>query len=385
MSIEDLNSVDWALLGALVVLFIAQVWFYARYMAAPARKMRRNKKSSIVNRPVVNHSGVSVILTAHNEAYNLSQHLQVLLTQDYPEYEVIVVDDGSEDDTRAVIDQYMAHDPRLRMTFVPYGARVRSTKKLALTLAAKAAKYDYLLLSEADCVPESAHWISAMMSGFAAEKNIVLGFSAYFEGEGHVNRIARYESLFNSLQFLGAALCGYPYIGLGRNLAYRKSLFFESGGFTHLMTIKAGDDELFVNQVATRGNTAVVLNRDAFTWSQSKKTMKDWLLQRRRHLSVAPEYKQITKVRLAMEPVTRGLFYIMTIVALVVCRLSIVGLAAIGLFLVRWVLQSAILNVSARRMGLKRFKMGSVLWFDIVLPIISLYMLIVPQRNRNKW
>ena len=151
------------------------------------------------------------------------------------------------------------------------------------------------------------------------------------------------------------------------------------------MTIKAGDDELFVNQVATRGNTAVVLNRDAFTWSQSKKTMKDWLLQRRRHLSVAPEYKQITKVRLAMEPVTRGLFYIMTIVALVVCRLSIVGLAAIGLFLVRWVLQSAILNVSARRMGLKRFRMGSVLWFDIVLPIISLYMLIVPQRNRNKW
>ena len=135
MSIEDLNSVDWVLLGALVVLFIAQVWFYARYMAAPARKMRRNKKSSIVNRPVVNHSGVSVILTAHNEAYNLSQHLQVLLTQDYPEYEVIVVDDGSEDDTRAVIDRYMAHDPRLRMTFVPYGARVRSTKKLALTLA----------------------------------------------------------------------------------------------------------------------------------------------------------------------------------------------------------------------------------------------------------
>ena len=196
MSIEDLNSVDWALLGALVVLFIAQVWFYARYMAAPARKMRRNKKSSIVNRPVVNHSGVSVILTAHNEAYNLSQHLQVLLTQDYPEYEVIVVDDGSEDDTRAVIDRYMAHDPRLRMTFVPYGARVRSTKKLALTLAAKAAKYDYLLLSEADCVPESAHWISAMMSGFAAEKNIVLGFSAYFEGEGHVNRSALRISVY---------------------------------------------------------------------------------------------------------------------------------------------------------------------------------------------
>ena len=332
-----------------------------------------------------------MVLTAHNEAYNLSQHLQALLTQDYPEYEVIVVDDGSEDDTRAVIDSYLVHDPRLRMTFVPYGARVGSTKKLALTLAAKAAKYDYLLLTNADCVPESAHWISTMMAGFEAEKDIVLGFSTYFEHPGHVNRMMRYEALFNGLHHLGAALCGHPYMGVGRNLAYRKSLFFESGGFTHLMTTKAGDDELFVNHLATRNNTAVVLNREAFTWSQTKITMKDWLLQRRRHLSVAPEYKQSTKLRLAQEPVTRGLFYAMVIgMAVVYLPLSLSALstpflAAVGLFLVRWILQSAVLNVSARRMGLKRFKMGSVLWFDIVLPIVSLYMLIVPQRKRNKW
>ena len=388
MSIEALNTVDWVLLGTLAFLFIAQVWFYARYMVAPARKLRREKNASTENSY---QPGVTVVLTAHNEAYNLSQHLQALLTQDYPEYEVIVVDDGSEDDTRAVIDSYMVHDPRLRMTFVPYGARVGSTKKLALTLAAKAAKYDYLLLSEADCVPESAHWISRMMAGFDANKDIVLGFSAYFEGKGHVNRMTRYEALFNSLHYLGAALCGHPYMGVGRNLAYRKSVFFESGGFTHLMTTKAGDDELFVNHLATRENTAVVLNREAFTWSQTKKTIKDWLLQRRRHLSVAPEYRQGTKVRLALEPITRGLFYAMVIALAVLYRpltlssLSIPFLAAIGLFLVRWILQSAVLNTSARRMGLKRFKMGSVLWFDIVLPIISLYMLIVPQRKRNKW
>lgn len=378
------------LLGTLAFLFVAQVWFYARYMAAPARKLRNNKRADL-NRQNAETPGVTVVLAAHNEAYNLSQHLQVLLTQDYPEYEVIVVDDGSEDDTRAVIDSYMVNDPRLRMTFVPYGARVGSTKKLALTLAAKAAKYDYFLLTDADCVPESAHWISRMMAGFEPGKDIVLGFGAYFEGEGHVNRMARFEALFNSLHYLGAALCGHPYMGVGRNLAYRKSVFFESGGFTHLMTSKAGDDELFVNHLATRDNTAVVLSREAFTWSQTKKRMKDWLLQRRRHLSVAPEYKQSTKLRLAMEPVTRGLFYAMVIALAVVYRpltisdLSIPFLAAIGLFLVRWILQTSIINVSARRMGLKRFKMGSVLWFDIVLPIISLYMLIVPQRKRNKW
>ena len=177
MILEYLDIVDWCLLGILALLFLVQLWIYARFMAAPARRLRKERKSPItrneVNRALVaenNQSpiaeGVSVILCAHNEAYNLSQYLQVLLTQDYPQYEVIVVDDGSEDDTRNVIEQYMVHDARLRRTFVPIGARIRSTRQLALTLAAKAAKYDYLLLIGADCVPESTHWISAMMSGF---------------------------------------------------------------------------------------------------------------------------------------------------------------------------------------------------------------------------
>ena len=148
-------------------------------MAAPARRLRKDKKSSIskneVNRALVAENlqspmseapGVSVILAAHNESENLSQYLQALLTQDYPLYEVIVVDDGSEDETRAVVESYMVRDPRLHLTFVPYGARVASTKKLALTLAAKAAQYDYLLLTDADCVPESNQWIRSMMAGF---------------------------------------------------------------------------------------------------------------------------------------------------------------------------------------------------------------------------
>ena len=163
-------------IGLLSVLFIVQVYFYARYMCAVARRLRREKQSGDSCSPESQTPGVSVILSAHNEGENLSNYLQVLLTQDWPEYEVIVVDDESEDNTRAVIEQYMIHDPRLRFTFVPYGARVGSTKKLALTLAAKSARYDYLLLTDADCVPESHHWIREMMQG---KKDIVLGFSPY--------------------------------------------------------------------------------------------------------------------------------------------------------------------------------------------------------------
>ena len=397
----ELNSIDYALLGALAFFFLAQVYWYSRYLAAPARRIRKDRKANITHQTsdINEVPGVSVILSAHNESYNLSQYLQVLLTQDYPTYEVIVVDDGSEDETRTTIERYMVHDPRLRMTFVPYGARVRSTKKLAITLGAKAAQYDYLLLTDADCCPESPHWISEIMKGFQTSDSkhqapdIVLGFGAYFCEKGHINRLVRFDTLFNGLHYLGSALCGHPYMGVGRNLAYRKSLFFESGGFTRLMDNRAGDDDLFVNHVATRENTTVVLSRDSITWSIAKKTMKEWLQQKRRHLSVSPAYRTGTKIRLTLEPITRGLFYAL-VLGIVVYELSynftpytvpLTLLIALGLFLLRWILQTAIINVSARRMGQQPFGMFSILWFDIALPLVNLVMLAVPQRKNRKW
>ena len=392
---------DWVLIGVLGVLFIAQIYWYARYMCAPARKMRKDSK-----KPAPTQKGeeelppVSVILCAHNEAYNISQYLQALLTQDYPEYEVIVVDDGSEDETRGMIERYMVCDPRLHVTFVPYGARVGSTKKLALTLAAKAARYDYLLLTDADCVPASNRWIRHMMQGFGdvqrdnvqCTKDIVLGFSPYFEEKGYVNRLVRYDTLFNGLHYLGTALCGHPYMGVGRNLAYRKELFFSSGGFTKLMNNIAGDDDLFVNHVATKKNTTVVLSRDSYTWSIAKKTMKEWWQQKRRHLSVSPAYKKSTQLRLGIEPMIRGLFYATALLMMVVYfpvsyteLPAIPFLVAVGLFLARWIMQTAVMNVSARRMGLKPFNMFSILWFDMTLPLVSAWMLAVPRRGGNKW
>ena len=379
------------MLGLLGVLFIVQVYWYGRYMAAVSRKVRKGTKDKVQGTKE-DAPGVTVILCAHNESENLSHYLQALLTQDYPTYEVIVVDDGSEDSTREVVERYMTQDPRVHMTFVPYGARVGSTKKLALTLAAKAAQYEYLLLTDADCVPESNRWISEMMAGFEevqgdkvqGTKDIVLGFSPYFEEKGFVNRLVRFDTLFNGLHYLGAALCGHPYMGVGRNLAYRKSLFFESGGFTHLMTNRAGDDDLFVNHVATKQNTAVVVNPEAYTWSLSKKTIKEWWQQKRRHLSVSPNYKPVTKFRLTLEPLTRGLFYAAVLAAVVGYGFQVTGLIALGLFLLRWIIQTAIINISARRMGLKRFGMLSVLWFDISLPLVNLWMILVPKKYKWK-
>lgn len=370
-----------------MAVFLFQVYFYARYMAAPMRKLRRDKKkqesTEAQDRTPV--AGVSVVVCARNEGYNLEAYLQALLTQDYPLYEVIVVNDASEDNTAAVIDAYMVRDARVRTTFVPRGAWVGSSKKLAITLAAKAAKYDYLLLTDADCRPESTHWISSMMSGFSRpETQVVLGFGAYFRDHGGVSHLICYDTLFNGLHYMGAALCGHPYMGVGRNLAYKKDFFFESGGFSQLMTERAGDDDLFVNRVATGKNTEVVVSPESLTWSVPKHTWHDWLQQKRRHLSVSPKYRAGSKVRLGIEPLTRGIFYAL-LIAIGVCGSPIAWIAAAVLFGVRLLMQILILDLSAWRMGLQMYGL-SVLWYDICLPIVSLYMLISqPFRRKIKW
>lgn len=399
MLFESFHIIDWVLFGALLALFIGQVGYYLCTMyynvqCTKAESLRRREEQE------EGCPGVSVLVCAHNEAYNLSAYLYALLSQDYPTYEVIVVDDGSEDKTREVIESYMVQDKRLRITFVPKEARVRSTKKLAITLAAKAAQYDYLLLTDADCTPESTHWISEMMSGFKPStkdnvqctKEVVLGFGAYFYEKGFVNRLVRYDTLFNGLHYLSAAAHGHPYMGVGRNLAYKKELFFKTGGFKKMMTNRAGDDDLFVNHVATRKNTAVVSSRASITWSPAKTTMRDWWQQKRRHLSVSHDYRWSTKIRLALEPMSRGLFYllVLTLSVAFACQpligtpLSILAALAWILFLLRWMIQAIVINLSAKRLGLHGFHIFTILGMDILLPLISLYMLCVPKKQ-VKW
>lgn len=377
-------------------VWLYQLYFYLRYILAAVRRTKPKKSQDSDDRP---QPGVSVIVCAKNEEKNLRDYLQALFTQDYPEYEVIVVNDGSVDDTRTFLEYWQKRYHNLRLTFVPLGAQVTSTKKLAITLGAKAAKYDYLLLTDADCRPESTHWISEMMSGFAAngkqqkaggQTDIVLGFGAYFTKPTLLNRMIQFDTLFNGLQYLGMAAAGRPYMGVGRNLAYRKDLFFAHGGFYGLLNNKAGDDDLFVNREATAGNTAVVCTPDSLTWSVPKTNLSDWFRQKRRHLSVAPKYKFSTQLRLAFEPFTRGLLYAALIVLIVLNgQWPLTAgqwpmLAAIGAMLLRWLGQCILLNTAAQRWGVTKTVSLLPVW-ETLLPLITLIMMIIePLRPKPK-
>lgn len=369
---DNITVTEIVLLSVLLAGWIYQMYFFLRFM----RPFRANKEIS----EQCNLPGVSVIICAHNEADNLSNYLRAILLQDYPLYEVIVVDDGSMDMTRLVVERYHQTDDRVHCTFVPTDARVMSTKKLGITLAAKAAKYDYLLLTDADCVPASNQWIKKMVAPFIAnpKTEIVLGYGAYFENKTILNRIIEYDTIFNAMHFLGCARSHRPYMGVGRNLAYKKEMFFRTGGFSDQMTTRSGDDDLLVNKVANRENTAVVTDAEAATWSVPKKTFVEWWMQKKRHLSVSNHYTLRSRLHLGWEPLTRGVFYVALVITLIVGGWLARAIAFV-LWLLRLLIQAVCVNVQAHTWKHKGFSIGLILW-DIVLPICNFAIL---SRRKN--
>jgi glycosyltransferase involved in cell wall biosynthesis len=252
---------------------------------------------------------VSVIICARNEADNLNNFLPAILSQDYPEYEVIVVNDCSTDDTDDIVKKYMEQDPKLRTSQIKEDKKFSHGKKLAVTIGIKAAKYDRLLFTDGDCKPESNRWLSKMSSNFSDKIAIVLGYGGYFPQPGLLNKYIRYDTLVIALQYFSYALCRIPYMGVGRNLAYKRSLFYSGKGFASHFHLASGDDDLFVNEHATKTNTAIEFSHESHTRTAPKESYDKWSFQKKRHFSTNKLYKPGHKVLLTLEPLSRLLFY----------------------------------------------------------------------------
>ena len=369
------NPLTITLLVIIGVAFIHQIYFYLRYLRLGGKVT--SQTDSDVQLPAV-----SVIVCAHNEYDNLQDYLSILLEQDYPCYEVIVVDDSSEDGSDLLLERWSRQYGNLYHTFVPHGARVLSNKKLALTIGIKAAHHDYLLLTDADCRPESKHWIREMMQGFANQQTeVVLGFSPYFEKKGLLNHIIGYDTLFNGLQYMGMARAGKPYMGVGRNLAYKRETFFSVGGFKGLLGNRAGDDDLFVNRIANAANTVVVNNPNSIVWSVPKTTWREWFHQKRRHLSVSPQYRTRSKIQVTLEPLSRGIFYSCVLASAIVGSIELISIA-LALFLLRLLVELIIINISARRLNMRRYGLGLIA-YDVFLPLITLYIMLTQPLQKK--
>lgn len=252
---------------------------------------------------------VSVIICAKNEVKNLRKYLPSVLEQAYHDFEVIVVNDCSWDESGEYLEEMAKNYSRLKVVTIVEQEKYKHGKKFALTLGIKAAKHEVLLMTDADCMPAGKNWISRMQLHFHKNTDIVLGYGAYMREPGFLNKLIRFDTFSIAVQYLSFALGGNPYMGVGRNLAYRKSFFFQNKGFAGHHHIFSGDDDLFVNEKATGSNTQIEAHEDAFTYSAPKMTFGEWFRQKRRHQSTAKFYKPRHKFQLFMIPFSGFLFY----------------------------------------------------------------------------
>ena len=312
---------------------------------------------------------VSVVIAARNEYHNLSKNLENILTQDYPDFEVVVVNHASTDETKYYLEEMKGKFPHLKTVQIDRDLNFFSGKKFPLSIGIKSAKNDILLLTDADCSPASNKWIANMAANYShASTEVVLGYGPYKKTKGFVNLLIRYDSFLVAMQYLSFALTGLPYMGVGRNLSYRKSLFLKNKGFISHYKIPSGDDDLFINAVATRKNCRIEISPETFVQSQAKITFKEWSQQKRRHLSTGTAYKTKFKFLIGLFSVSQLLFFISFVILLLQFTLPEI---VIPVFFLRFFTQFIVNKKTS-----DKFQEGRLYLFSPLLEI--LYLIIMP-------
>lgn len=349
---------EWILMALFLLAFLIQLGYYLLiYLQLPLLRPGKKRKTK---------RGVSVIICAKNEEENLEQFLPRVLEQDYPEFEVVVVNDCSTDRTEQLLSQLSTRYKHLRFTNIPANEQFEHGKKLALTIGLKSAGYDHVLLTDADCYPVSDQWLQKMASNLSREKKIVLGYGGYEKRKGLLNILIRYETVFTAIQYLSFAIKGRPYMGVGRNLAYEKALFFKNKGFARHYHIPSGDDDLFVNETAVKNNTTVEIHRESHTLSIPKATLRGWIKQKQRHLSAGNHYNRGSRIRLAGELISRLVLYTTLILLCILSEWIWLVLAIFGLLLVT---RLVIFKLGMRRLEEKYLLLPSLL-LDPIMPLV---------------
>ena len=376
----ELDGYIWAIVGVIGIAFIIQMFYYIYFytgILSQEKKKRRAELPFLQSAP-----SVSVIICAKNESENLREFLPAVLNQKYHDFEVIVVNDGSTDETEQLLVDLKRQYSNLYSTYVPEDVKVMSSKKLALTIGIKAAHNEIILLTDADCKPVSENWISLMVRNFTDKKDFVLGYGAYEKKKGILGHLISYDTFFIALQYMGFAIRGVPYMGVGRNMAYRNKIFFDNRGFASILHLQSGDDDLFVNSNTNGINTRVETDSDSKTVSEPKETFSEWYYQKERHLSTSPFYKSKTQALIGIEVASRGLFYL-AIVLTIILAPAMLKIIAGGVWLVRLITQMIIMNRTATVLAERHFYL-SIIFFDILLPLIYLKGLLSNKFHKKR-
>ncbi|MEI6456783.1 MAG: glycosyltransferase [bacterium] len=370
----DLSLLPLTLFIALTFVFLIQILYYLIVF----RRLGWYRRKSEPAKP----AGISVVICAHNEHNNLKENLPLILEQDHPEFEVLVVDHASDDETTYLLSDLGKRYPNLKTIEIRQDLNFFTGKKFPLSIGIKSASYDIVLLTDADCKPASREWIRQTQSCYSGKTEIVLGYGPYNRARGLLNRLIRFDTAHIAIQYLSYALSGMPYMGVGRNLSYNKELFYRNNGFISHYRIRSGDDDLFINRVAGRENTAIMVEPGSYTYSDPKKSFEKWVTQKKRHLSTSNHYRLGNKFMLAAYSFSLWMFYILFILLLAL-KISIFPVLAV--FLLRLTTQYIIWSRCLRRLGEKDL-LPFVLFYEIMLLLLNSGIMIANMfRKPTKW
>lgn len=379
------------LFSAFVFFLVVQLYFYAfvfgKYTRVESNFPQKPKFSSdqSISSTKSLPAGVSVVVCAFNEAEHLETGLVALAEQKYPNYEIILIDDGSTDGTLKVMQKFKERfnsekRPVRMLRILPAES---AGKKNALERGIEMALKENILLTDADCWPNSPFWIQRMVSGLEGASEIVLGYGAYQKIEGSfLNKLIRYETLLTAMQYFSYALEGQAYMGVGRNLAYKKAVFERVDGFKTHLDVRSGDDDLFVNEVATSDNTQICDHPDAFTVSEPERKLSTWLRQKRRHITTSQHYKFKQKLKLGGFYMSQIGFYVIGTTLLVLNKLPMLLL---GLILLRYVVFFYTIRLTARKLQEKDLVTLAPL-YEISVIFMQLYVFVTNAFSPpKKW
>ena len=367
----ELTTTEYIIGGIVAALTLVQVIYLfvvygatnRRYMAEQKGKLKLSDKQP----------GMSVIITASDQEEMLAKHLPRILEQDYPDFEVIVVDDNSKDDTQELLERLARQYPNLYVTHTSDSIRYISHKKLALTLGIKAAKKEWLVFTEANCYPTSRAWLSRLACHCTESTDVVLGHSNYERKPGFANLCYMYDTLLQQIRLLGLTLLGGGYMGIGRNMAYRRELFFSHKGYSRHLDLERGEDDLFIYEhVPAKRITADINANSVVRCTSGTLTWRNDKLSR---LFIRTKMAGIRPLLFSADTWTRTLLYVAVTASIVLGCIHhwwiLVGATAL-LWSIYLGCRIFVFHRTARELDERRYNV-SILLFDILHPLWELY------------
>ena len=378
------NSLSFIILIVFGLCLVIQL-LYHRGIFSKVAFYKRNA------RPKLNEElePVSVVLCARDAYEYLTELIPTLLKQDYPNFEIVVVNDCSDDETEEYLKDLERNEPRVKPVQLKQHLNFFNGKKFPLSMGIKSAQNDLIVLTDCNCMPVNDQWLRSVVNRYNNRTEIVIGYSPLVQKKSSLNRIMRFDNFQNGLLYLSAALKHHPYMGIGKNLSYRKELFYRSQGFISHYTTSVGEDDLFINQTATKKNTDVLIDAEDAILTTPTSSFHLWMRQKASRYSTVSKYNSGARLYLSLFYVSQFFFYASFIALLALCAkpaFTITNGAVfyipilVFFFLLRWGTQFFIYHKASKRLGEKGLLPGLVV-YDFLFAFLSPWQRLMGRMN----